>query len=298
MDIWHKIGRIVRIANLGTLIFFLLNIWLIINIFCQTDLTLYNVSPIIFYYVLSIIISLSHIGEWLLTFLAGAKEIKRKDVQIRLIPLLEVVYSAAKKRNPTIVKSLRLKIIYDDSPNAFAIGRRTICVTEGLLKLSDEEIMAVFAHEIGHIIYSHSVIQLLIGGGNLFISGFLVIIKLMCWIFTSIITLIGLSTKKIYGILILTIIGAIPTFFLWVWTKFCMIFLMWSMRQNELAADEYAYRLGWGDVLAYVLDNHLCSAPENGFLKALYSTHPASNDRVAHLQMLGSNYLRLSDFRM
>ncbi|MCM1006372.1 MAG: M48 family metalloprotease [Ruminococcus flavefaciens] len=298
MDIWHRIGRIVRIANLGTLIFFLLNIWLIIIVFCPTNITFNTISPIILFYVLSIIIGLSPIGEWSLSFFAGAKEIKRKDMQIRLIPLLEVVYSAAKKRNPTIVNSIRLKIIYDNSPNAFAIGRRTICVTEGLLNLSDEEIMAVFAHEIGHIVYSHSVIQLLIGGGNLFISGFLVIIKLMCWIFTSIITLIGLSTKKISGILILTIVGAIPTFLIWAWTKFCMIFLMWSMRQNEFVADKYAYRLGWGDALAYVLDNHLCSAPENGFLKALYSKHPTSNDRVAHLQMLGSNYLRLSDFRM
>lgn len=33
MDIWHKLGRIFRFSNLGTLIFFLLNIGLILALF-------------------------------------------------------------------------------------------------------------------------------------------------------------------------------------------------------------------------------------------------------------------------
>lgn len=71
-----------------------------------------------------------------------------------------------------------------------------------------------------------------------------------------------------------------------------MLFLMWSMRQNEYVADEYAFSLGYGEMLAYVLDRHMCSQPENGLLKALYSTHPHSDDRVARLQNLGANYSR------
>ena len=33
MDIWHRLGRIIRISNLGTVIFFALNILLIIAVF-------------------------------------------------------------------------------------------------------------------------------------------------------------------------------------------------------------------------------------------------------------------------
>lgn len=62
------------------------------------------------------------------------------------------------------------------------------------------------------------------------------------------------------------------------------------MRQNEFVADEYAFRLGYGAVLASVLDRHMCSQLENGLLKALYSTHPHSDDRVASLQDLGAEY--------
>ncbi len=292
MDIWHRLGRIFRLSNLGTLIFFLLNIGLILSIFCPYGVTFEAAAPLVVCYMVTVLISLSPIGEWTLAALAGAKEIKRKDIKIRLIPLLEIVFEQAKERTPSMINSIRLKIIHDQSPNAFAIGRKTICVTDGLLNLSDEEIMAVFAHEVGHLAYQHSAIQLLIGGGNLFISGFLLIIKIVCWIITGIFALVGISTKSFWSGLFMTLFGSLSAVLIWLWTKFCMLFLMWSMRQNEFVADEYAHKLGYGAILASVLDRHMCSAPENGLLKALYSTHPHSDDRVARLQNLGANYSR------
>lgn len=290
MDIWHRLGRIFRISNLGTLIFFLLNISLIFALFYPYSLTLEAALPLVGCYLVTILISLSPVGEWTLAAMSGAREIKRKDIKIRLIPLLEIVFESAKKRTPTMVDEIHLKIIHDEAPNAFAIGRKTICVTDGLLKLSDNEIMAVFAHELGHIAYHHSTIQLLIGGGNLMISGILLIIKVVCWIITGFFTIMGIGTKSVCGTILMTIFGGLSTVSIWLWTKFCMLFLMWSMRQNEFIADEYAYQIGYGETLASVLDRHMCAKPENGLLKALYSTHPNSDDRVAKLQNLGAGY--------
>ena len=71
-----------------------------------------------------------------------------------------------------------------------------------------------------------------------------------------------------------------------------MLFLMWSMRQNEFVADEYAFQLGYGSALARVLDCEMCSPPDNGLLKALFSSHPNTHDRIAHLQELGASYSR------
>lgn len=292
MDIWHRVGRIVRFSNLGTLIFFLLNISLILALFCPYGVTFEAAAPLIACYIVTVLISLSPIGEWTLSALAGAKEIQRKDIKIRLIPLLEIVFEQAKQKTPSMVDSIRLKIIRDESPNAFAIGRKTICVTDGLLNLSDEEIMAVFAHEVGHLAYQHSAIQLLIGGGNLFVSGCLLVIKVVCWAITALFALVGISTRSFWGGFFMTLFGSLSAVLIWLWTRFCMLFLMWSMRQNEFVADEYAYNLGYGDILASVLDRHMCTAPEKGLLKALYATHPHSDDRVARLQDLGVNYSR------
>ena len=271
----------------------MLNIGLILALFCPYGITTEAAVPLVICYIVTVLISLSPIGEWTLAALAGAREIKRKDIKIRLVPLLEIVFEQAKERTPSMVNSIRLKIIHDQSPNAFAIGRRTICVTDGLLNLSDEEIMAVFAHEVGHLAYKHSAIQLLIGGGNLFISGCLLIIKIICWTITAICGLVtGIVTRSFFAGVFATLAASISSALIWLWAKFCMLFLMWSMRQNEFVADEYAYNLGYGTILASVLDRHMCSAPDNGLLKALYSTHPHSDDRVARLQDLGANYSR------
>ena len=103
--------------------------------------------------------------------MVGAKEIRRVDTKIRIIPLLEVVYNKAKKESPDMVNSIHLKIIHDSSPNAYALGRHTICVTDGLFELSDDMIMGILAHEVGHLVNHHSVLQLLIGGSNMLITG-------------------------------------------------------------------------------------------------------------------------------
>lgn len=293
MDIWHRAGRIFRISNLGTLIFFLLNMGLILVVFSPYGITVESAVSVMTVYLLTVLISLSPIGEWLLAAFAGAREIKRKDIKIRLIPLLEIVFEAAKRRTPTMVNSIRLKIVYDDAPNAFAIGRRTICVTSGLLNLSDNEIMAVFAHEIGHLAYRHTEIQLLIGGGNLFISGCLLLFRAICWAVSALYGLIaGIMARNFFAGILVSAAASISSGLIWLWTKFCMIFLMWSMRENEFVADEYAYYLGYGTILADILDRQICSQPENGLLKALYATHPHNDDRIARLQELGAAYSR------
>lgn len=292
MDAWHRVGRIVRLSNLGTLIFFLLNIGVLIGILFPSGAGTEEAILLVICYLVAILLSLSPIGEWMLAALSGAHEIKRKDVKIRLIPLLEIVFEQAMIITPSIVGSIDLKIIYDSSPNAFAIGRKTICVTEGLLSLCDEDIMAVFSHELGHIAYKHSEIQLLIGGGNFFIAGLLLMVKLFCLAVTALFSIFAINSRNVFLEIVIAIIGSISSLSIWLWTKFCMLFLMWSMRQNEFVADEYAFQLGYGSALARVLDCEMCSPPDNGLLKALFSSHPNTHDRIAHLQELGVSYSR------
>lgn len=288
MDIWHRIGRIVRFSNLGTLLFFALNIALIISVFGASG---YIVEVIIFY-TITILVSLSPLGERFLTFMAGAKDIKRTDIKLRIIPLVQYVLDRAKQETLYNLDSVNVMIIYDESPNAFALGRKTICITQGLLKLPDNLILGVLAHEVGHLAYGHTVVQLLVGGGNIFISGFLCLLKFATWIVTAIMGLFALGSRDgIIGVITLFFAG-ITAGLSWLWTKFCKLFLMWSMRQNEYIADEYAQKIGFGMELAEVLDQHLCDVPHEGFFKALYNAHPYNDDRVAALQNLGVPYSR------
>lgn len=288
MDIWHRVGRIVRFSNLGTLLFFTLNILLIVSVFGSSG----SIVELICIYFFTVAISLSPFGEICLAAFAGARDIKRIDIKLRVIPLVQYVLDKATENTPYCPKKVKLMIIHDTVPNAFAMGRKTLCITDGLLSLSDELILGVLAHEIGHLAYGHTVIQLLIGGGNIFISGCLLIIKISYWIFSGIIGLFALGTRSgVIGI-IAALFAGISSGLSWLWVKFCMFFLMWSMRQNEYLADEFAYKVGFGLELATVLDQHISDVPHDGFLSALYSTHPCNDDRVAALQNLGVPYSR------
>lgn len=285
------IRNIFRIANLGTILFCVLNLALILFFFTNGYSDYTYMVPIIIIYIIVVLISISPIGEWTLLFLLGTKKIKRVDMKIRIIPLLEVVYNKAKKYSPKMVNSIRLRIINDPVPNAYAIGRKTICITDSIFQLSDDDIMGILAHEIGHLANRHSEIQLIIGGSNLFITGFLVLLSIISWIIKAIFVIFALESRSTVASIIVGIITAITTGFIWLWTKICTIFLRSSMRANEYVADEYAYKIGFGYQLASVLDKiHVSDPSSNGFFRVLNSTHPDYNDRIAKLQNLGVNY--------
>ena len=284
--------RYFRLSNIGTLMFFSLNLMLLVAIFTDGFLNAEAIPTIVVAYIVTIGISLSPIGEWFLSVMVGAKEIKRIDTKIRIIPLLEVVYNKAKKESPDMVNSIHLKIIHDSSPNAYALGRHTICVTDGLFDLSDDMIMGILAHEVGHIVNHHSVLQLLIGGSNALITGFLLMLKIIAYMITAIFSLFAIRSRNFLAGTLIALTGAISTIAIWLWTKFCMLFLMASMRANEYVADEYARTIGFGYELAAALDTIHANAPSNGLLRALYSAHPDYNDRVARLQEAGVGYYR------
>lgn len=158
MDIWHRVGRIVRFSNLGTLLFFTLNILLIVAVFGSSG----SIVELICIYFFTVAISLSPLGEMCLAAFAGASDIKRVDIKLRVVPLVQYVLDKAKENTSYCPKKVKVKIIHDPAPNAFALGRQTLCITDGLLLLSDDMILGILAHEIGHLSYGHTVIQLLI----------------------------------------------------------------------------------------------------------------------------------------
>ena len=286
------IAKLFRLSNIGTAFFFALNICLILLMFYPYSFTANGLATIVMLYILTVAISLSPVGEWVLSVFAGAKEIKRKDVKLKLIPLLEAVYNNAKAKSPNMVNSIHLKIIPGNETNAYAIGRKTICVTEGVLNLPDEMIMGIFAHEVGHIANRHSQIQLLIGGANILISSFILILKVIAWIITGIFGLFAIRSRRMSTGCLIGLVGSIPALLIYLWVKFCRIFLMWSSRKNEFVADKYAYDIGFGNHLAYTLDSIAVDQTKIGFFRAFYSSHPDSNERIARLQELGATYSR------
>lgn len=287
----QTIKNIFKISNIGTMIFCVLNLGLILSILTNGFTTNEVIPYVVIIYFITILISLSPLGEFLFAFMIGARKMLRKDMKLKMIPLLQIAYDKSKEKCPQMVNSINLKLINDPYPNAYAIGRKTICVTTGLFQLSDDAIIGIFAHELGHIANSHSTIQLIIGGANIFITVGLFILKVVAWIIRIIVTFFAIKSRSWLETILLFIASLFSTGLLALWTKFCLLFLRTSMRANEYVADKFAYDIGFGKQLAMalsILQNY--EVPKKNIFGLLYSTHPDINNRIYRLQLLGVDY--------
>jgi Zn-dependent protease with chaperone function len=143
--------------------------------------------------------------------------------------------------------------------NAFALPSGTIVITDGLIKLAqnDEEIEAVLAHEIGHVHYRHSL------RGAIQSSSAAVIIALMAGDVT---TISSFATT-------------LPT----------LLVNMSYSRQFETEADGYARQLmlekhiplkHFAAILTRLSQSHGDEGESAGFL----SSHPATRERIQAFQ--------------
>ena len=300
---------IVRKGNIGVLI------WMIINtalVTCLFGFGLLYSFPFFQYdypwlafvigfliYFVSIMIALSPVGETILRLQAGCKKIKRQDYLARLTPLFNEVYQKAKLRNPHLPDNIRFYMSNDSEPNAFATGRRTVCITEGLLQLPDEEIKAILGHEFGHLAHKDTDAILVVEVGNLIVTAIFVIFRFIVNAFTFLMHItIALVSNSLAEIIISALsrilIDFLLTLIMTVWTKLGVLICLSSSRKNEYEADAYSVSLGYGYQLCAALDklNGFSRGAKSSLWATLNSTHPDTQDRIARMQQLGVNYSR------
>ena len=281
--------------NIPTLIYLLVNVGIIallsVNTF-NTGWIQAFISALIIYFV-SLVIALSPFGEWILRLQTGCKKIRREDYKRFINPIFEEVYAKAKSIDKTIPNNVKLFMLGDDGANAFATGRRTICITRGMLNAPVEEIKAVLGHEFGHLAHKDTDLILVVCIGNFLITTIFVLIRMFARIVSLIFQLTGIFVGELAVNLGAFLSGIIVDFILIslmkIWTKVGMLLVMKSSRSNEYAADEFSANLGYGKELCMFLDR-FDSAGFDGLFATLVSSHPASDDRIAKLQSKGVDY--------
>lgn len=299
------IKRLVHKTNIPTLIYLIINVFVIAGII---SFLLMGFTGISFWekiimasvlYVFSLFIALSPFGEWILRLQTGCKRIKRieqKEQKELIESIFQEVYEDAKRLDSHVPDKVKLYISDEKSPNAFATGRKTICVTEGMLYMPEDQIRASLGHEFGHLAHKDTDLILLVSVGNLIISAFVLGFKIVIDI--------GHITAGIFAVIwggtegvIMSICNAIYHVFItlfvtgimWLWTKIGIWLVMKSSRSNEYEADEFSYRLGYGNELCALLDS-LGETTMKGLFANLESSHPDKDARIMHLQELGATY--------
>ena len=245
-------------------------------------------------YALSLAVALSPFGEWLLRLQTGCKKICRTDYLNYIMPLFREVHERARELDPSVPADVQLFMNDDKSANAFATGRKTICITEGLLHMPPEQIKAALAHEFGHIAHKDTDLILFVTIGNMIITTVLLLLRLFInfihWGADLAALLVG-GRDGVFALVMNSICHAMMILFVgfcsWVWSGVGTTLVMHSSRSAEYEADEFAFHLGFGDALCALLDR-IGDERETGLFARLASSHPDKNSRIAHLQQLGA----------
>lgn len=300
MYVVDLVKRLFHKNNLPVLVYLILNVF-VSAIFVGMLEDMFNPQPEnysiylvhgLIAYAISLLIALSPIGEMIMRLQTGCESIDNKNTLNRIQPIFEEVYKEAREKDPTISENVRLYMNHEMEPNAFATGRKTLCVTKGMLKMPENYIKAALSHEFGHLAHKDTDLILLVSVGNLVISAITLILRAIIGFIQLMFGIAGLFMGGRDGALtqISSAIGKwIFTFaiagFTKLWTKLGVMLVMKSSRASEYDADQFAFDLGYGDDLCNLLEN-VDSLETKGLFASLMSAHPPKEKRIERLHKL------------
>ena len=307
--------KVFKLKNIGIIVWMVINLYIIISFFPTTkgvtngSEALVAIIRGVIVYAISVALALSPIGEAIFRSMNGCREIVDSSILNRLTPLFNEIYEKAKLKDPNLSQNIKLYMVDQPYPNAFALGRNTVCVTNGLLHLDDAEIKGIFAHEFAHLSNKDTDIALFIYVGNLLASLMFLILRVVLFIISFLMISFSESnstyeTYDAYGRRQRKKGGALKGFALaagldmiyvaiiGLYTKLGIILVSHSSRNHEFAADKFAYNLGYGRELRDALVELQGEAEKpTGFVANLMATHPKTALRIEKLNMyLSGNF--------
>lgn len=230
------------------------------------------------------LLSLSPLGEAYVRFKEKAGPLARDSQTEWLFRVFDEVHAAARSVSPSVGAKVKLYYKQTDDVNAYAVGHRTIIVTDGILALSDEDLKGVLAHEFGHIANGDSDLTLGINVSNTILVIFTALIGFVVTTMSSLFSMLFESVDAkatcaaIAGVIVLAL-----SLVYYLWVKFGMLLVNASSRNNEYAADAFAVDCGFGAGLYSALSQLDPSKTRSGFFSLLASSHP---DTVARLEKI------------
>jgi heat shock protein HtpX len=273
--------RVVKKSNTGTIAYLILNILIITYLFSDGFTDPEGFLFGIVAYAVSLAIALSPIGEFILRIITGCRDISGTPEARRLEPLFREVLEKTKEKYPELSSDIKLFINDNPVPNAFAIGRKTVCLNKGILDFSDDQIKGILAHEAAHLAHKDTDLLLVITVGNFIITGLFFVTRLVIKLVGFLVAIanedFGAWLTAVFFDLLL--VGAMM-----LWTKIGVLLVMYSSRQNEYEADKLASLIGYKENLISALKElKRYDVKEKGIFASLAASHPDIDDRILRL---------------
>jgi heat shock protein HtpX len=237
------------------------------------------------------VIALSPAGETLLRVINGCDEPTFEEER-KLKPLFAEVCRAA-SINPD-----QYKLFVSDGqfPNAFAMGKRTICITSGLLGgFSDEEIKSALAHELGHHAHGDTMRNIVFCMTNLVTFVLILIGYKICDFLDAIPNFAGrIGSRERDFATIFSFFGGLLKILLMLFMAFVWLPIIIGLcaggRKEEYRADLYAAQIGYGDGLLSLFHRMMkMNAHPEGLMGILHQTHPSTRKRIRRIEQWQQN---------
>jgi heat shock protein HtpX len=238
-------------------------------------------------YVISLFIAFSSLGEKLLRFFEHVRRIETKEEKQFLLPLFEEVYKQAKEQNPKLGK-IELCIIDKMTVNACAMGKHTLVVTKGAIEtFSADELKAMIAHEIAHILYGDTMARLYMSVGNGIFTVFVLATQAFIFIAETIEMLVSKKKSSFsFAWILIALMKFLFSLILLVVQSLMKMVLAISNRRSEFRADRYAYELGYGEKLVaglYLIEKMQLGANAT-VIQKMTANHPRITTRIERLE--------------
>ena len=192
-------------------------------------------------------------------------------------------------------KKYRLRIEEEMSINAYATGHHTIVVSKGsLAELTQEELTAVIAHEMGHLTSRDGIAIMAYVCATYVPRQLSFILKLLI----KFIAAIGIAGGLV-GLIFLALLFAWFHLFLYLLSAIALVLLigvlerifryLWLLnsRYMEYRQDAFAHQLGFGSELRISLLKIIGNTPQKvSFFDMLASSHPIIHNRIRRLEKL------------
>ena len=298
MYIKDFLKKVFKKGNTTLLNYFLVNMLIVVGIIAIPFIG-YNIFVGILVglglYAISVAASLSPIGEMMRRHQLHCIPLeKNPELEAELMPLINEVYDRAKEINPELPTDIRFFYLEDESINAFAAGRKTICLHSGTANMQDKKrIKAVLAHEFGHIANHDTDLGLFVHVGNLIINAFFIFWGIGVTMTRIIGTLVAIFTSDDDGgfaglmMHLSALLSQVALIVIQkIWYRFGGLMIAKTKRNQEFEADIFSAKLGYGVPLCELFDTWGDDTPKDVY-EGLFLDHPSSPERIENLQEFG-----------
>lgn len=237
-----------------------------------------------------IIISLTPMGE---AFWRYRNNIKKRpdavysDIWRTVNEIFEEVKLRALEYDRSVSRKVKLYYSATKDLNAYALGHRTVIITQGMLYTHAEYLKGVFAHELGHIAHGDSDLKLGINVANGIITTFVTVISTFAYTVAAMLYESENDLVHIVGLLVSVFLNVIIVGLFRLWSLVGVLCINVASREAEYQADEFADELGYGEQLAQFLNILDGSRERTSRFSLMFQTHP---DTVDRLEALGFDY--------